>query len=279
MVDLEYISIIIPTYNRYHLLQRAITSLYAQTYSYFEIIVVDDGSTDATAKIAIDFPEVRYFYQKNKGVSSARNFGIQKAKYDWIAFLDADDEWEREKLQKQIAFHQKYDDVLMSYTNERWIRNEKEVALPKKYQKYGGDIFKECLSHCIIAPSATMMHKSLLDEVGVFDENLEVCEDYDLWLRVASKHKIGLIDEKLITKYGGHQDQLSMKFWGMDRFRIKALEKLLMQNLSKTQKDLVIAMLLKKYELLLKGAIKYDKIQDIQYYQSKIEHLKKGKCG
>ncbi len=162
----------------------------------------------------------------------------------------------------------------MSYTDEKWIREGREIKLPKKYRKYGGDIFKECLSHCIIAPSATVIHKNLLDKVGFFDENLEVCEDYDLWLRIAIKNEIGLIDKKLITKYGGDEDQLSMKFWGMDRFRVLALEKLLNNTESKalTSKEITNE-LIKKYNLLLKGAKKHDKIQDIYNYEKKIEEL------
>jgi len=162
----------------------------------------------------------------------------------------------------------------MSYTDEKWIRDSKEVKLPKKYQKYAGDIFEECLSHCIIAPSATLIHKDLIESVGLFDESLEVCEDYDLWLRVALKNRIGLIDKKLIMKYGGADDQLSMKFWGMDRFRVQALEKLLDLELLLERKELVKKTLLNKYTLLLKGAMKYDRMLDIEEYKIKIERYK-----
>ena len=156
----------------------------------------------------------------------------------------------------------------MSYTDENWIRNGVEVKIPKKFKKFGGEIFKECLSHCIIAPSATLIHKSLLEKVGVFDESLEVCEDYDLWLRVAIEFEIGLVDKKLINKYAGHEEQLSFKHWGMDRFRVLALENLL-KNQPK-RKDLILETLIRKYGLLLKGAIKYDKITAINDYRKKI---------
>jgi glycosyltransferase involved in cell wall biosynthesis len=268
------ISVVIPTYNRYKVLQRALTSVFAQTHKPKEVIIIDDGSTDETSQITKLFPEAKYYYQKNSGVSSARNSGIKKAKYEWIAFLDSDDEWHRDKLQEHLEFHLQNLKLYMSYTDEKWIREGREIKLPKKYRKYGGDIFKECLSHCIIAPSATVIHKNLLDKVGFFDENLEVCEDYDLWLRIAIKNEIGLIDKKLITKYGGDEDQLSMKFWGMDRFRVLALEKLLNNTESKalTSKEITNE-LIKKYNLLLKGAKKHDKIQDIYNYEKKIEEL------
>jgi GT2 family glycosyltransferase len=114
-----------------------------------------------------------------------------------------------------------------------------------------------------------MIKKDVLDDVGVFDENLEVCEDYDLWLRIAIRYKIGLINEKLIIKYAGHNDQLSFKYWGMDRFRVKALKKLL----DTPKKEQIRQELIKKYTLLIKGAKKYDKIQDILFYEEKLKNL------
>ncbi len=279
-----YVSVVIPTYNRYEFLKRALESVYAQTYLSSEIIVVDDGSTDKTSQIKKDFPKIKYIYQKNSGVSSARNLGIKNAKHEWIAFLDSDDTWHKNKLELQMTFHKQNPTILMSYTNERWIRDSKEIKIPKKFKKYGGNIFEKCLSHCIIAPSATIVHKDLLGSSGVFDEHLEVCEDYDLWLRIALENEIGLIDEALITKYAGHEDQLSFKYWGMDRFRVRSLEKLLnysfpseapqeyfLRGAWERDGDVIIDTLVKKYKLLLKGAIKYDRISDIKEYEGKLK--------
>ena len=264
------ITVIIPTYNRYSQLKRAIVSVYKQRYMPKEIIIVDDGSSDKTSQIQKDFPDIKYIYQKNRGVSSARNLGIKSATYEWIAFLDSDDEWHIDKLKEQVLFHKNNPQILMSYTDEKWVRDDKEVNIPKKYRKYGGDIFDKSLSHCIIAPSSTLISKELLDRVGDFDESLEVCEDYDLWLRVSLENKIGLLDKKLITKYAGHKDQLSFKYWGMDRFRVLALEKLLKVE---SKKMIIKETLLKKYELLLKGAIKYNREDDIQKYRAKINFI------
>lgn len=261
------ISVVIPTYNRYAFLKRALGSVLSQTYLPQEIIIVDDGSTDNTSDIQKDFPNIIYMYQKNSGVSAARNLGIKNAKYEWIAFLDSDDTWDERKLEAQMELHQKNPNLRMSYTDEKWIRNDVEVKIPKKFKKHGGTIFDACLSHCIIAPSASLLHRSLFERVGLFDENLEVCEDYDLWLRIALKHEIGLIKEKLITKYAGHEDQLSFKHWGMDRFRVQVLEKFISTDKNEIIKD----MLLQKYKLLLKGAIKYDKMSDIKEYEEKIK--------
>jgi glycosyltransferase involved in cell wall biosynthesis len=263
------ISVIIPTYNRYEVLQRALTSVYAQSYMPKEVIIIDDGSTDETSQITKLFPHAKYIYQKNSGVSSARNLGINNSTSQWIAFLDSDDAWHADKLKYQAEFHKQNPKYLISYTDEKWIRNGVEVKMAKKFHKVGGAIFAECLSHCIIAPSSALVHKMLLDEVGLFDENLEVCEDYDLWLRVACANPIGLIDEKLITKYGGNDDQLSAKYWGMDRFRVVALEKLLEFEVAK--KDSIIETLLHKYGLLLKGSVKYDKLLDSKMYNEKIK--------
>ena len=262
------ITVVIPTYNRYEVLKRALNSVFAQTHPAFEVIVIDDGSTDETQQIIQDFPAIKYFYQENSGVSSARNSGITKSSCAWIAFLDSDDEWHKDKLKEQTAFHKENPDILISYTDENWIRNNIAVKMPKKFRKFGGEIFKECLSHCIIAPSATLIHKDLLNAVGDFDESLEVCEDYDLWLRIAQKHEIGLIEKKLITKYAGHDDQLSFKHWGMDRFRVLSLEKLL--NIDSQNKQLILNELVEKYELLLKGAFKYNRLIEAKYYRQKI---------
>lgn len=267
------ISVVIPTYNRFEVLKRALASVYAQSYMPKEIIVIDDGSADNTSQIQQLFPLIKYIYQKNSGVSSARNLGIKNSTCQWIAFLDSDDTWHEDKLGEQVAFHKQNPQILMSYTDEKWIRADVEVKMPKKFFKFGGDIFTKCLSHCIIAPSATLIHASLFNKVGGFDESLEVCEDYDMWLRISAQEQIGLVDKKLITKYGGDKDQLSMKHWGMDRFRVQALEKLLTEaKLTKEYQDLSIEMLSQKYKFLLKGAHKYNRVEDVVYYTSKIDN-------
>ena len=267
------VSVVIPTYNRYVLLKRAIASLYSQTYLPKEIIVVDDGSTDNTKDIQKDFPNIIYIYQENRGVSAARNVGIQRAKNEWIAFLDSDDEWHEAKLQKQVEFHKNHHDILMSYTAEQWVRDGQVVKIPKKYRKIGKDVFLENLSYCNIAPSSVLLHQTLLNQIGLFDESLEVCEDYDLWLRISAEHNVGLINEQLIVKYAGHDEQLGFRR-DLERFRCMALEKLLDNITDKLKKEKIKEELIQKYRLLLKGNIKYDKISDIQYYENKIDKIK-----
>jgi len=268
------VSVVIPTYNRYTLLKRAINSLLTQTHPVDEIIVIDDGSTDNTKQITKDFPNIIYIYQSNRGVSAARNVGIQQAKNEWIAFLDSDDEWHQEKLQKQVAFHQNNPDILMSYTAEKWVRDGKVVKIPKKYRKIGLDAFVENLSYCNIAPSSVLLHRTLLEKVGLFDESLEVCEDYDLWLRISSKNKVGLLNEQLITKYAGHDEQLGFRK-DMDRLRVQILEKLLRVCTLEPLKQQIQEELFKKCTLLYKASCKYDKIADIQFYVKKLEQYKR----
>lgn len=263
------ISVIIPTFNRFKLLQRALSSVFNQSYLPKEIIVVDDGSTDETKNIQ-NLLHVKYIYQPNKGVSSARNLGIKHATSQWIAFLDSDDTWHKDKLALHVKLHEQNPSLHVSYTNEKWIRDDKEVKIPKKFAKYSGYIFEHCLSHCIIAPSSVFIKKEVFEEVGVFDESLEVCEDYDLWLRITSLYPVGFIDKPLITKYAGHKDQLSFKHWGMDRFRVKSLEKLLLHVKDEKYKKALQKMLTHKLTLLIKGAKKHEKNDMLRYYEKKL---------
>ncbi len=270
------ISVIIPTYNRYEFLKRAIESVVAQTHHCDEIIIVNDGSTDNTSQIQIDAPFIKYIYQENAGVSAARNSGIEAAKNEWIAFLDSDDVWHEDKIKEQVSFHKQHKNISISYTDEVWIRDDKEVKIPKKFKKVGKDAFLENISYCNIAPSSVLVHKKLFDKYGLFDESLEVCEDYDLWLRIALVEKIALVDKKLIVKYAGHEDQLSFKHWGMDKFRVQSLEKLLFSEIieSSFYYEQIKKELLHKYEILLKGSIKHNREKDISAYEKKVSKFR-----
>lgn len=266
------ISVIIPAYNRVETIARAIDSVRSQTLPPYEIIVVDDGSTDATSEVVKMYDEVLLLRQNRQGVSAARNNGAMMAGGDWLAFLDSDDTWQAQKLEKQAAFHESHPEYDISYTDEMWIRDGKAVALPKKYKKPAETTFENSLSFCSIAPSSVMMKKGLFDSLGGFDESLEVCEDYDLWLRILAGRKIGLLPEALITKYGGHPDQLSTKYWGMDRFRVRALEKHL-----EGPKDIFVRNeLIQKYEQLMAGAVKHGREDDVARYRARIEQLAAG---
>jgi glycosyltransferase involved in cell wall biosynthesis len=262
------ISVIIPTYNRAEILPRALKSVLSQTFPPDEIIVIDDGSTDETATIVNnDFPEVQYIYQENLGVSTARNTGIAHSGCDWIALLDSDDEWLPAKLQKQIFMLEENPGYRICHTDEIWIRRGRRVNPHKKHRKYGGEIYNFCLPLCVISPSSVLIEKTIFTERGSFDTNLPVCEDYDMWLRICAYHPVLYIDEPLLIKYGGHSDQLSIKHWGMDRFRILALENILLDpGLTADKRLSTLQMIVQKIQIYITGAQKRAKTEDVQHY-------------
>ncbi len=254
------ITVIIPVYNRAQLLKRAVESVFAQTCPPERLIVVDDGSVDDPEDSLRDFTgddRLRIISQENQGVSAARNKGIAVSETDWLAFLDSDDWWLPDKLDKQISWHNVNPDYLISQTDEIWIRNGRQVHPRKYHQKRQGDIFGVSLERCLISPSAVLINRHLIDEVGLFDPTLPVCEDYDLWLRITARYPVGLVPEKLIVKTGGHDDQLSRKYWGMDRFRVTAIKKLLDSGvLTDTQREAAVDIMNKKAAIFRNGAEK-----------------------
>ena len=267
------VSVIIPTYNRKNLLKRALHSASSQTFVPQEIIVVDDGSSDGTKDWVLErFPCVRYISQDNSGVSSARNRGIREAKGSWIAFLDSDDEWMPDKLEKQEIAINDSKEAWLCHTNEIWIRNGIRVNQMKKHQKYGGDVFENCLDICRISPSSALIKKEVFEMVGLFDESLKVCEDYDLWLRITAVLPVIFLDEQLIIKYGGHADQLSRVDNGIEQYRIKSLEKILRSEfLSVDQSKSAKLHLLKKLKVFSNGLEKRNKLKELSIYKKKIE--------
>jgi glycosyltransferase involved in cell wall biosynthesis len=271
--ELGTISVIIPTLNRCFLLQRAIQSVLNQSYKPNEIIVIDNGSSDDTKKtIQTLYPNIRYLTEDKIGVSAARNKGIINARSEWIAFLDSDDVWKPEKLEKQLIlnfeFKNKYRFI---HTNEIWFRNGVFLNQMKKHEKSGGNLFNKCLKLCCISPSSSLIKKKIFDEYGLFDEDLKVCEDYDMWLRLTSKENVGYVSQPLVVKYGGHSDQLSQKYWGMDRFRIQSIEKNIKNKcFSKDQNKLAYEMLIKKLKIVIKGANKRSNSEIFDIYSNKL---------
>ena len=271
------ISVVIPTYNRIALVERAIDSVLRQSIKPFDIIVVDDGSDDGTSEmIKKKYRSINLVQQQNSGVSAARNNGIKHAKGDWISLLDSDDEWTEKKLENQANKLIKNPDYHFCHTNEIWIRNGVRVNQKKRHQKYGGYIFDKCLDICRISPSSTLFKKNILEHVGWFDTQLPVCEDYDLWLRITADYKILFVDEPLIIKYGGHTDQLSQSVEGIELFRIKSLENLLANTeLSPQKRNLAITMIIKKLNIYLNGLIKRKKQTEAEQVKEKIKFWKK----
>jgi len=221
------VSVIIPTYNRADLVAEALASVKAQTYRDFEIVVVDDGGTDGTCEVLSAWREIRVLrHPGRRGVSAARNTGINAARGQWLAFLDSDDLWLPDKLARQMFWLEGQPELLICQTDETWVRRGVRVNKPLSHRKMAGRIFLPSLARCMISPSAVILNRRLFEDHGGFDETLPAAEDYDLWLRLTWRYEVGLVDEPLVIKRGGHPDQLSAQ-WGLDRFRIQALVKLL----------------------------------------------------
>jgi len=249
------ISVIVPTFNRAWCLKETLQSVLNQSFDNYELIVVDDGSTDATADLVEALPGVRYErLDIKRGVSHARNRGLERARGRYVCFLDSDDRWLETKLERQWLWMQKHPGCPACYTDEIWIRNGTRVNPAKKHRKYSGFIFQHCLPLCIISPSSIMLRREVLDRIGGFDEAMPACEDYELWLRLTAAYPVQFLEEALIVKYGGHDDQLSQRYWGMDRFRVYALEKILAGHaLQGEAQRQVLEMLVEKCGILETG--------------------------
>lgn len=261
------VSVVIPTYNRGWILKEAIESVLAQTFDPYELIVVDDGSTDNTQAILSMFSGIRAVVQENRGVSAARNRGIDVAAGDYLAFLDSDDLWLPQKLASQMAFFKSNPRAMICQTQETWIRNGRRIHPQKKHQKTAGMFFERSLDLCLVSPSAVMMRKELLLDTGRFDENLPACEDYDLWLRIGARYPIFLVDQPLVIKRGGHADQLSAAR-GLDKHRIRSIQNLLQSDiLTMEQQRAAQIVLQKKCRIYATGCQKRGRIQEAEYYR------------
>ncbi len=270
------VSVIIPTFNRARKVCRAVRSVLNQTFSDYEIIVIDDASADDTGRRLEEFAgSIKLItHGENRGVSASRNSGIIRSKGQYIAFLDSDDYWLPEKLETQIRFFRENPDALICQASEIWIRKGRRVNPAKKHIKPSGDIFVSSLKLCLVSPSAVMIKKPLLDEVGLFDEEFPVCEDYDLWLRISHKYPVYLIQKDLLVKEGGASDQLSASMKGMDRFRIRSMVKLLREGeLGKDQKKALLKELDKKCRVYGEGCVKRGKVEEGEYYLGLVENL------
>ena len=263
------ISVIIPTFNRSAMVKEAVESVLAQDYYGFEIILIDDGSTDDTLEVLdIYKKDIRLLTQPNRGVSAARNAGAACSNGDFLAFLDSDDIWLPEKLSEQVKFFNSNKDALICQTQEQWIRNGIRVNPKYRHTKLSGMIFKPSVSMCLVSPSAVMLKKSLFESMGGFDESLPACEDYDLWLRIGCTHPVFLINRELIIKRGGHDDQLS-RAPGLDKYRIQSLFKIIKKNILSSDQESVVKRILKeKCEIYGNGCLKRGRREESDYYLS-----------
>ena len=268
------VSVVIPTYNRAWIVKEAVDSVLAQDYKDFELIVVDDGSTDDTSRVLAPYGDaIKVVFQENKGVSAARNRGVSQASGRFIAFLDSDDLWLPKKLSTQVEFFHQRPDALICQTEEIWVRNGNRVNPKKRHKKHSGMIFEPSLELCLVSPSAVMIRRDVLDSAGGFDETLPACEDYDLWLRISCRFPVYLIGTPLTVKRGGHDDQLSKKA-GLDKFRIKAIENIIKTGiLSDNQHRAALKMLKKKCGIYAAGCRKRGREEEARYYEAMPENF------
>lgn len=257
------ISVIIPTFNRASVLARAIDSVARQKFTDWELIVIDDGSTDQTSEVIKTFSKtlpIRNFHTTNNGVSKARNLGAQSARGEWLAFLDSDDEWLVNRLSDQLPLLSKYRWI---HGEEIWVRDGVRVNATNKYKKSGGRIFERCVDLCCVSPSTSLIERKLFEQVGGFRPDFPVCEDYDLWLRLASRFEAGFVETPVIVKYGGHADQLSRQYPAMDFYRAKSLMGVLKSPfISHSERQYVARSVLKRVEILTKGYEKHGNLSN-----------------
>ncbi len=267
------VSVIIPTHNRRAMLREALSSVAAQRGSSFEVLVVDDGSTDGTWQdlsghdLSAHFADIRAVRTERRGPAAARNRGVALARGRLIAFLDSDDLWMPEKLARQSLFMRNNPDCLISQTGETWMRDWRRVNPGRRHRKRPGDIFIDSLRTCLISPSAAILRRELLDEVGGFDEDMAACEDYDLWLRILARHEVGLLDEPLTVRRAGHPGQLSATVAALDRFRILALAKLLADaSLEATRRRAAAEVMAEKCLVYGKGLARRGRHDDAAFF-------------
>lgn len=262
-----FFSVIIPTYNRYDFLNIAIKSVLTQTFTNFELIIVDDGSNDNTKDMItkIDDSRLSYIYQTNQGVSKARNTGLAQAKGEFICFLDSDDRFRKEKLEITYDYIKNYPDYKIFHTEEIWYRRGTILTQKVEHKKPSGRVFAQALRLCCISISTVAVNHEVFTELGNFDISMPACEDYDFWLRVTNKYPVFLIPEYLTIKEGGYPDQQSSKYPAMDKFRIYALNKIINSG-NLLAKDYALAQeeLSRKADIYIAGALKRGKLDEVK---------------
>lgn len=271
-----FFSVIIPTHNRQNLLPIAVDSVLRQTFCDYELIIVDDGSTDNTKEKLSDFlskEKIRYIYQPHSGVSKARNEGTKNSRGEYIAFLDSDDRFCQEKLAITYSYIKQHPDCKIFHTEEIWYRRGELLEQKLYHKKPHGQVFRQAIKSCCISISTAVIKRDVFKKIGHFDEGLLACEDYDFWLRVSSKFLVYLIPLYLTIKEGGNTDQQSKKYQAMDRYRIYAINKLLKANKVKEEYRLLAYQeLIKKCFIYIKGALKRNKRKEAQYYENLIDY-------
>jgi glycosyltransferase involved in cell wall biosynthesis len=266
------VSVIIPSFNRLALLQEAVASVRGQTLDVpdRELIVVDDGSDDGTWRWLEAQPDLRGLRRERPGgPSAARNLGASAATGRYLAFLDSDDLFRPDKLARQIPLLQADPALALCHSDELWLRNGRELRQLPKHAKRGGWIFEHCLPMCRVSPSAAVVRREVFEALGGFDEELEVAEDYELWLRLTCRYPVGFVAEPLTIKRGGHPDQLSERYGQIEKFRVEALRRVIERApLSPEQHAAALAELERKCTIVAAGCRKRGRLAEARHYES-----------
>ena len=267
------VAVVIPVRDRAAMVVEAVRSVLAQTFRDFALVVVDDGSSDdsfeaASAALSVAPAGSRVLRQPPSGVAAARNAGAAALDSAWIAFLDSDDLWEPAKLATQMAWLAERPAYRIAQTDERWLDRGRHRNPGARHRKEE-TIFPRCLERCLVSPSAVAIRRDLYDALGGFDPSFALCEDYELWLRIALRERVGLVAEPLVIKRGGHADQLSRSIWGLDRFRVAALVKLLATTpLGADERAAVAGVLRTKCDVLAQGAARRGRADEAERYRA-----------
>jgi glycosyltransferase involved in cell wall biosynthesis len=266
------VAVVVPVRDRAAMVREAIASVVAQTYRDWALVVVDDGSTDGSAeaasRAAAGAGRTLVVSGPPRGVAAARNAGAAAADSVWIAFLDSDDLWLPPKLARQMAWLAAHPACRLAQTEERWLDGGRPRNPRLRHRKVER-LFPRGLELCLVSPSAVIVRRDLFEAAGGFDESFPVCEDYELWLRLGLREPVGLVPEPLVVKRGGHAGQLSRSTWGLDRFRVAALAKLLGSGaLAAPEADAAVAVLAAKCAVLAGGAARRGRHEEAARYRA-----------
>lgn len=269
---MKTVDVVIPTFERREQTLRAVESVFAQSYSEFEVFVVEDGSSAFAAEAQKTADKSFHYFQskENRGPSHARNFGASRGSGEFLAFLDSDDLWHKEKLEKQLKYLNENPDIQWVHTNESWIKDGRKILPKSIHRKQGGQFLERAFALCLISPSAVLFRRSFFEKTGGFLETLRVAEDYEYWLRLLIDYPIGYLEEQLTIKMAGNWEQLSSTR-EIDRQRVLALHRF--YRLYKNHPEFIrlqesfFQAILRKIEILEKGATKYNRPEKLKEYQ------------
>jgi glycosyltransferase involved in cell wall biosynthesis len=265
------VSVVLTTYNgasRGYLVE-AIESVLKQSYQNYELLIVDDGSNDHTRKQCspfLDNPKVRYLHQENKGLPGARNTGIQASCSEFICFLDDDDVWKTEKLQRQIDFIEARLNRIVNWgLIFTWLEliDAQGTVISFRGKLAEGRIYKKLvLENIIEAPSSVLVRREVFQDIGLFDESLLSCEDWDMWLRISKKYLVFPVKEYLV-QYREHQNTMSADFDTMLSSAKLVLDKVFQETPAEICPKRAYASLYINRSVVFFAAEKYDRFREL----------------